>query len=431
MLKQTDYPRLLIISPSAFNYLSGGGITFTNLFHGWPKDKIACLHSDKIEPSTDVCEKYYRLGEKEFPWAFPFSIANRFVRQDKLEKGLRNPSAAFSAARKTGMNVLGEEIPSYVRISTELRKFILDFKPDVIYTILGNLKYMELVERVSADFNLPIVVHMMDDWPNMLYRRGILGPFMRRKMNKKLDLLFTEASACLAICDSMADEFEKRYGRPFPAFHNCLDAEYWLKNAKKDRTAGVPFKILYGGALMDNSQLRSVNDTADVVKELHKSGMNVIFEIYAPKYSAVQYRKTLERDGCVKVFDMPETMEIESLFVAADLLLLPVNFDKESVRYIKYSMPTKVPAYMFSGTPTLAYGPESVASIRYAKQWAFCVTKKDKKELCGAIRKLAVDEKLREHLANKAQKIAKERHDRKKISADFHNILVEAAKHRI
>jgi len=64
---------------------------------------------------------------------------------------------------------------------------------------------------------------------------------------------------------------------------------------------------------------------------------------------------------------------------AADALLLPVNFDADSVRMIRYSMPTKVPAYLLSGTPTLVYGPAGVAQVDYAlgRRWGHVVPRRD------------------------------------------------------
>lgn len=437
-MNEENYPRLLLITANAFNHLSGGGIFFTNLFHGWPKDKIATVHNDKTPPATDVCEKYYKLGRHEFKWAFPFSLANLVgFGQERVEKKLRETQVSKKGAgfltsilkkvQKAAQFVFGDEIQVNAHVSDELRTFIKDFKPEVIYTILGNLEYMRLVRQIADEFKIPFVIHMMDDWPEVIYTRGIFGPYRRFCMKVELQRLVSDAAACLGICDAMSEVYEKRYGRKWGAFHNALDASSWLAKARKDWSRKSPFKILYAGALMPDSQVWSVKDVGDAVSDLHARGLDIEFDIYAPWYFANLYRSELERPGCVKVLNMPETMDIESLFTGADLLLLPVNFDKKSVDYIRYSMPNKIPAYMFSGTPTLAYGPSQVASISYAKSWAHCVTKKDKKELCDAIQKLAADEKLRERLALHAQKLAIQNHDRAKVGTAFQKVLMKAA----
>lgn len=437
-----NYPRLLIVSSSAFNPLSGGGITFTNLFHGWPRDKITTVTSDPIPPSTDVCEKYYFLGPQEFPWSFPFSLANIVHAQEKIEQTLKLAKGAPSRLRKNSagsitilkkiipsfQRVLGGEIPARARISPPLRKFIENFKPDILYTILGNLPYIRLVRKIHHEFKIPYVIHIMDDWPEISYQRGIFGPARREKMQQELKALLENAAGCFGICQSMCDTYETRYQRKFLPFANVLDSASWQNKARKDWRAGIPFKIIYGGALISNSQAKSVGDVAKVIPELRKIGLDIEFEIYAPWYAANHYREELERNAGVKVFDAPEKMDIESLFTGADLLLLPVNFDEESVKYIRYSMPTKVPAYMFSGTPTLAYGPSEVASMQYAREWAHVVTKEDKTELKKAISHLAGSEQLREKLAKRALQLAQNRHDRATVSKTFHKSLIEASR---
>src|SRR6266478_6106911 len=59
------FPRVLFITPATFNHVSGGGITFSNLFRGWPRDRIATVHNDATPVTTDICERYYRLSERE------------------------------------------------------------------------------------------------------------------------------------------------------------------------------------------------------------------------------------------------------------------------------------------------------------------------------------------------------------------------------
>lgn len=73
------YPKVLILV-QPFNRVSGGGITLTNLFQGWPKDKIAVACRGYVinrETQTDICDNYYQLGEKELKWKFPFNHIRR------------------------------------------------------------------------------------------------------------------------------------------------------------------------------------------------------------------------------------------------------------------------------------------------------------------------------------------------------------------
>ena len=99
---------------------------------------------------------------------------------------------------------------------------------------------------------------------------------------KELRNLIKNSAACLGICSAMCEAYEKRCGRKFFAFANALDSADWLKNDRKSWRRTSPFKMLYSGALMPDSQLESLIDVCDAVFELNKEGLDVEMEIYAP-----------------------------------------------------------------------------------------------------------------------------------------------------
>ena len=70
-----ELPRVLIFG-HAFNKKHGGGITLSNLFRGWPGDRIAVVATGHAmySLSTDVCQTFYQLGSDEFSWRFPLNF---------------------------------------------------------------------------------------------------------------------------------------------------------------------------------------------------------------------------------------------------------------------------------------------------------------------------------------------------------------------
>ena len=77
-------PRVLIFG-QPFNDRNGGGITLSNLFKEWDRDKLAVAATGHLMQhlTTDVCEKYYQLGYEEYRWRFPFNFL-----QKKFESGV-------------------------------------------------------------------------------------------------------------------------------------------------------------------------------------------------------------------------------------------------------------------------------------------------------------------------------------------------------
>ena len=65
-------PKVLIIS-QPFNNDTGGGMTLTNLFLGWPSDKLAVVCTGYVlefNVDTTICRNMYQLGHKEDKWIF-------------------------------------------------------------------------------------------------------------------------------------------------------------------------------------------------------------------------------------------------------------------------------------------------------------------------------------------------------------------------
>src|SRR5260221_10834710 len=88
----SNFPRVLFVTPLAFNDFTGGGVTFTNLFRGWPKDRLFTVHADALSVSTDTCVNYFALGPEELPLAGPLEALRRlFGRANTGAVGAASP----------------------------------------------------------------------------------------------------------------------------------------------------------------------------------------------------------------------------------------------------------------------------------------------------------------------------------------------------
>lgn len=47
-----------------------------------------------------------------------------------------------------------------------INNFIDEFKPDIIYTILGNNEMMRFIEGIVQTYNFPVATHIIDDFIN-------------------------------------------------------------------------------------------------------------------------------------------------------------------------------------------------------------------------------------------------------------------------
>jgi len=428
-------PRLLLLTPEAFNKVTGAGITFSNLFAGWPKDEIAVIHRDVVPVTEDICAQYYRLTDREvhwWGWLRYITKANLFGVSQKDLTARQHRGWLKSALKPIKMLIFGDGIPEQVHLTPELETWIKEFSPTAIYTIMGSNAMMELAERLRVRFRLPLVIHIMDDWVSVLYRGGLLSPWQSKKKERLFRHMTKVATARFAICDEMAEAYRQRYGQIFQSFQNAIDVDAWQQFRKNPVVVGSSVRIAYIGSIFPNAQLKSLRDICNAVQELHDEHFPISLEIYSPRHLAEQYREQLVIGTAISLYDtISDDISFFSTLQAVDILVLPVNFDRDTIEFIRYSMPTKVPAYLAVGTPILAYGPADVAQIAYAIKsgWAMTVTAPDMEQLKQAFRTLATDMTVRERISGCARAAAVGKHDAKYVRLGFQSALALASVH--
>ncbi len=427
-----ELPRVLFVTPCAFNKVTGGGITFSNLFSGWPKDRLATIHCDPIPLSTDVCEQYYRLGRAELRKWGPLDPLSRAAapiakRSPGDARGARLLSGTLKGAKDL---VFGDRTPETAALSEDLAAWTARFDAEVLYTILGSNGLMDLTELIRRRFGLPLVVHMMDDWPSTNYRGGFLSGFQRARMRRNLRHLLSSARVRMAICEQMSDAYTERYGLPFVSFQNAIEVNRWRAVAKTDFSLCDPVVVVYAGSLLPFAQLDGIIECCQAIAELNEGGYHIRFDIVTPRPMADRYRRDLEIHPSIGIYDaISEDEPFFRRLAEADILFLPANFSARSQRYLRYSMPTKVPSYLVSGTPILVYGPGQVAQVDYARsaRWGHVVHARGISRIKEALISLMNDEDLRRRLSAAASATVETNHDSAVVRPAFQESLRRAA----
>lgn len=439
----SEFPRTLFVTPLAFNHFTGGGVTFSNLFRGWPTDRLFTVHQDTLPLSTDVCVNYFALGPDEMPLAGPLETLRKLAKVKRSAREIAKveppPSGDPAKARPEGVRrfvlrsadaIFGNSsLPVSAQLSDRLAAWIEASRPDVIYTILGSIEMMDLVEKIRVRFGLPVVVHLMDDWRAERERYGLLSPLRRRRLNRLFDRGMRTARGHLAISDAMADAYGAEFGVKFEAIQNVIDSDRWLTSAKRDITAAQSARLLYAGSLYPNVQLSSLLDIAAAVARLRAVGTEVVLDVMCPEFMIGPFRSRFAAyEGTRVVPQVPREQYFQAV-CQADVLLLPVNFDPSTIRLIRYSMPTKVPEYLVSGVPILLYGPEGIAQVAYAMRqgWGLAITQRSPELLEDGIKRIIDDRSLRRDLVARAQNAAASRHDAAKVRNAFRSALSRAS----
>lgn len=425
------YPKILIIGQS-FNKKSGGGVTMSNLFKGWPKDKLAVASNTNLYNDLDssICNTYYQLGYNNKLHPFPLNIILPQIKCGLLTVTENNNNRTDKPV-KTGkyrliyklINALLHFSGLYnifyqLKITREFKAWIKEYNPDVIYTQLASLELIRFINDLHIETGKPVAIHMMDDWPLTINKPGLFYYYWQKIIDKEFRQLLDKSAILMSICDAMTEEYALRYGKNFIPFHNPIDIDYWKPTKSKIYNTESTFTILYAGRIGFGIET-SLQEIANAVNEIAKTNKNIVFEIQTGDDQAL--KELITTNDFVKGMSQIPYSELPQKFSSVDLLLLPQDFDDKSIQFLKYSFPTKVSEYMISGTPILVYGDVRTGLTKYAikDNWCYVVTENDTQALIKAITELYHNPGLREKLAKTAQAIAIEKEDASKVRNDF------------
>jgi len=358
-----DYPRLLMIDSTSLGHLSATGQLKAVFLEQWSSDCFLQVWEAGGKPTT-------------------LHLADKNSRQSN--------------------NHL-----SHLTIQ-EIISRCLAFNPDVIYVRpIASHNLMMFAELIVALLNKPLILHMMDDWPELLQQTD---PTSFHKLDGILRRLIKRADQQLSISEAMSKLYQQRYGDEWLPLANGVDiADFPAKDWQKRPPVSPsnPFVIRYMGALADNMTYASVLDIAQAVASLQDK-LPLRFEIYTMDWAKHKIEKAIQGiDGVVVKGLVPKSNYIRYL-CEADALVIAYNFDPDSVRYIGVSLANKMPECLASGVPLLAYGPSTVATIDYLQQagCAQVVNQRNPQQLCEMLERLATDFVYCEHLATKARQFA-------------------------
>ena len=388
-IKSKNYPKVLLVTPIKINNKAGGGVTLGNLFKGWDKKAIGQVYnSDMIQADTSVCELFW-----------------------KFEPEIFNENPAFHLRKED----LDEEINQLVK---EIKA---EFIPDVIYTDPREnpIYFIWLGQILAEKLKVPYVIHIMDDWP---------ARFEAKHLAKKelFHLLFKDvinkASLNIGISPEMCEAFEKKYNKPFLPFHNVIDVEKWSNVQKDYSQKNAHFNVVYIGVVTSDKELQGLIDIRNTIITLNKTAtQNLKFTIYSAHHWEGTIKKHLLFKDQVVYGGFIEQAHLPQTLVNADLLVLPINFDENSLRYIQYSIQTKVPEYMASGTSILVYAPKKSPNTRYAleEKWGKVVSVRNLDLLQQTIQHLIENQEERALYGKTARKLAFKNHDGNLIRIKF------------
>jgi len=428
-----NLPKILILG-QPFNRNTGGGVTLCNLFYGYDPERlaVACYYYLIDEAVVaDKCSNYYQLGDEEQVAMFPISLLRKKHSSGQIDiskNQQKNVGHETSGSRKKiVMNFVHPFLKKVglfnltykTRPSKKFLKWVNAFSPDIIYAQGTSRSDIVFYNELMQVVDRPVVFHMMDDWLSSL-SEGLLGSYWRKKVGKEFSHLLSKIDRLVTVSELMQQEYKNRFGTDSEVFHNAVDLNFWGKNQKKSYELGPSVEVLYTGrvGLGINESLLQFANALKIVNS--RSSRKMTLTIQSNEKPA-----WVDSHDCVCFRQFVAYNDLPALLIKADFLLLPYDFSDDSLRFIRYSMPTKAPEYMITGVPIIAFSPADTALMKYLDRykWGIPIVSERIEEIAAALLSVLDSEKTRQTVSENAIGTALNHHNVVKVSGAFREMM--------
>ena len=412
-----DKPKILIVTRGVWKDSEGTSSTLTNFFKGYDRDKIAEIYIETKQPQTVCCSRFFQISEyslikKIFKpktnTGFDFRYDSEFKTNDEVTQKEDQTMNWVRRHRSYLFIWLRELLWSFNGWQTkELRDFIQDFNPDMIWMdgsprILMN-RLHQYVKKVSGK---PSTLFLMDD----VYTYPKTWNLLELLYYKKLRSLVRKNVACSDKVFVASPKMKEEYDETFN-----IDSLFLAKGADfsdiqpLSTTPHKGTKLVYLGQVYCG-RIYTLMTLVEVLKKKNEEGGDFYLTIYTNNYIPHKEMVRVQVDGVSEVRDVVPYSELGRVMEENDILLFVETFEEKYKNLARLSFSTKIVDYLSSGKCIFAIGPGEIAPIRYFSDndVAFVATRpEDIEEKIGEM----TTDTARKEMAMRSFEFAKKEHD--------------------
>ncbi len=414
-IKDTEYPRILVISNNAFSDTSNNGKTLASFFKGFPSDKIAQLYFSPELPSDNYYQNYFCITDSDIirsllsKKSVGSHITNGNINPEKVEQGKK--SSIINKLRRFDFFRIIRELfwKSKKWKSESLDEWIINFSPDIIFFCAGDSGFAyDITEYIQNKFKTKLIVYITDDY---ILPRKTISPFWWLRRNYVYDKMakaVKRSDLFITISEEMRATYKELFGVDSILAMNMTES---MKDKDKSKlTREEDIILVYAGGLHFKRYM-TLNLLAKAIEYYNsKTKVNKAFlKIYSGTEPENYIRTYLDIEGASKFCGSLSQEELKVVLNQCDIPVHVESFDSKSIESTRLSISTKIPEYLSLEKPVLAIGPNEVASMKYLEDCAFCITNPDNINL--ELKQLLNDDELKNTLAYRASMKFKQNHN--------------------
>ena len=376
----SDVPRVVVVSTTAISPSTASGYCLRQLFDGWPADRLLEVVRDGDEATPTVSQ--------------------------------------------------GRLVAPNGRLTPEIIDTILAFEPDLLYVraVEWPERWWDLGQRIAQIAEVPYVAHVFDDVVGFATIRwgGTTGRLRAVRRDVALRSLLDGAADVFACSERHAGELAQRYGVAAVPFVRWIEPR-----ESKPPAPGETYRIAYTGRCNPRQHAEGLRLVGEAVAQLTEAGHRVAIECIGPNRNDYDqfFASAPHLEGVVTYLGDLVDRDDQLRFVdERDAVLVALNFDAGSLRYIGRATSSKALDALATDQPALVVGSPQMESVDWAKRtgWSDVVDTPDPTTIAAAL--LEMMERARIPDAQRQARVEERRRwSRSVVTSAFAERLARAA----
>ncbi len=431
-------PKVLIMSINAWQDQSPNH-TLSDIFSWWDKEKLAHIYVRAGVPSTKVCDRFLKINENAVIRSVfkrntqTARVVNNCIgemteedllelQQEQKRYGKRTKKYSWTKV------ILREFVWSLGKWKTkELKDFVEEFNPDVIFMQIHSVIYMSKIQNYVAKItNKPVVCYLTDDSYSYLSCMGSgLAVIHRFFLRKQIDKMMKFCNKLFVMTPKAAQVCSEMFSTDCAILTKALDYKDLTYTEAK---VSDPIKMIYTGRLVIG-RANALIKIAKAVENINADKTRILLDIYSSDNLSDDILNELKCKG-VRFMGEVDREETERLQRESDVVVFAESLDKGYDMLSWLSFSTKITDYFASGRCIFALGSKETAPMDYLKTEDAAITVFDYNDIEPALRKLCDNPDLINEYGKKAFDCGKRNHSEELVYSQFMEIMTQVAQEK-
>lgn len=427
--------RVLIISGEVWQDGTNGGNVLSNIFDG-TNYEFAQIYCNPGTPQNKLCKKYYQMTDsmaiknvlKRKPMGKAFELDSETLENQNQVIEQKNKKF-YSFFQKHRLEIFYAIKDAFWNLSKwkndNLKKFIDDFNPDIIFAPCYGKVFLQKLTRFIANYTGKKVISYISDDAYTLkqFRFSPLYWLRRFALRRQLRKTFPYYSICYTMTESQKVELEKDLNANMKILRKSVSFE----TIEPKKTVNEPIRIIYAGGIYLN-RWKTLSALSKEIKKINANGQVYRLDVYTNNEITKKINKNLNDGKNCFIHSAVSLEELSKLYSQSDIALHVEGFDIKNRLEVRMSFSTKIVDCLSSGCAVMAICDKKQAGLNYLKNedCAFCIDSKDK--IYSVLDEISKEKDLIIKYSQKALDCLNKNHNRadnlKLITEDFENVLM-------